>query len=264
MPFTSVNDGVCDYEVCCDGSEEWDSPGGKRCEDRCKEIGKEWRAKDEVRQRSLGVAGKRRREMVGEAGRLRNGVEERIGSLRVEIEGAEVKLGQLGRELEEVERRERGRKSAGAGGAGGGGRLGKLAALAKDRIEDLKESLVEVKRERDEGGKRLEELEGILSTFKEEYNPNFNDEGVKRAVRAWEDYAARDKGEGGADVGGDGGREARERDLEAVMKSDEENGLRWEDFEAGEGEGEGSETDVCECHASLSFCWEVRWCEESC
>ena len=87
----------------------------------------------------------------------------------------------------------------------------------------------------------MEELEGILKTFKEEYNPNFNDEGVKRAVRAWEDYAAKDK----AALG----NEARDRDLDEIAKSDEEAGpINWADY----AEEEESDTDVRESiHSSI-------------
>ena len=42
IPFTYVNDGICDYELCCDGSDEWAGVDGVRCEDRCKEMGREW------------------------------------------------------------------------------------------------------------------------------------------------------------------------------------------------------------------------------
>lgn len=68
MPFLSVNDGVCDYDLCCDGSDEWAHVGGVKCEDRCKEIGKVWRKNDEQRKKSLGAAGKKRKELVAEAG----------------------------------------------------------------------------------------------------------------------------------------------------------------------------------------------------
>merc|ERR1712070_1271498 len=114
-----------------------------------------------------------------------------------------------------------------------GGKMGQLVGLAKQRADELKNALVHVRGERDSSRSRLQELEGILSTFKEEYNPNFNDGGVKRAVRAWEDYAARDKG---AEPDA-----AHDRDLVAMTKSDEENGIDWASFEEGDGD---DETDV--------------------
>nr|5JQP_B Chain B, Glucosidase 2 subunit beta-like protein [Thermochaetoides thermophila DSM 1495] len=43
IPFMYVNDGVCDYELCCDGSDEYAHAGGVQCENRCAAIGKEYR-----------------------------------------------------------------------------------------------------------------------------------------------------------------------------------------------------------------------------
>ena len=233
VPFTNVNDGICDYDLCCDGSEEWEGVGGVKCEDKCKEIGKEWKKLDEIRQKSLSLAAKKRKELVAEASRLRQQVQDRIQSLGTEIEGSELMVKQLERELIDVETKEKSKviRSAAKPKAG---KLGVLVALAKERTDELRESLVRVRAERDSTRSRLEELESILSTFKEEYNPNFNDEGVKRAVRAWEDYAARDKGPEP--------EAARDRDLDEITKSDKDNGLDWDEYEGDD----SSDTDVCE------------------
>ncbi|GAB7364574.1 hypothetical protein MBLNU230_g5381t1 [Neophaeotheca triangularis] len=225
VPLTNVNDGICDYEQCCDGSEEWGSVGGVKCVDKCEEIGKEWRKQDEARQKSLGNAGRKRKELVVEAARLKKEVEDRLQSLGTEVEGAELKVKQAEGELAEVERKEKSRMVKGSVSEKAG-KVGVLVGLGQQRTLELRESLQRVRDERDQGRQHLQELEGILSTFKEEYNPNFNDEGVKRAVRAWEDYAARDKGPQ-PDA-------AHDRDLDAITKSDKENGLDWEQFEEAE------------------------------
>ncbi len=208
LPFLSVNDGVCDYEVCCDGSDEWAGVGGVKCEDRCKEIGKEWRRIEERRRKAMSAALKRRKELVTEAARLRKEVEDRIGTLRTEIKASEIKVKGLEEELADVERRERGKvvKSKGKG------KVGVLAGLAKERIGELRETLLELRELRDANRERVRELEAMLTKFKEEYNPNFNDEGVKRAVRSWEEYAAKDKA-------GDS-EAAFERDLDEIVKPD--------------------------------------------
>lgn len=224
IPFTIVNDGVCDYEVCCDGSDEWARVGGVKCEDRCKEIGKEWRKQDEQRQKSLSSAAKKRKEIVADADKLRKEVEDRIQSLGTEIEGGEMKVKSLEADLADTERQERSKVVKSPKGLS---KMGLLAQLAKDRIEELRESLIEVRSQRDTGKARIAELEEILSTFKEEYNPNFNDEGVKRAVRSWEDYAARDK----ATIGDD----AHDRDLDEMAKPDGETGaITWSEWEGPE------------------------------
>lgn len=135
------------------------------------------------------------------------------------------------KELADVERREKGKIVKGAGAKMG--KMGVLVGLAQQRMNELRETLVTVRQERDSSKERVKELEAILSTFKEEYNPNFNDEGVKRAVRTWEDYAARDKPSDGD--------AAHDRDIDELVKSDKDNGLDWESYQDEEESG----ADVC-------------------
>lgn len=179
----------------------------------------------------MGEAGKRRKELIADAMRLRKQVEARIQTLQTEAEGSTVKIKELEVALAETEKRERGKVLKGAGKSS---KIAILAGLAKDRIEELRTSLLDVRQQRNTATERVKELEALLTTFKEEYNPNFNDEGVKRAVRSWEEYAARDK----PPVS----HEADDRDLEEITKSDEDSGIiRWSDWE------EPEETDVEVC-----------------
>ena len=209
-----------------------------RCDDKCKEIGKEWRKKNDARQKSITNAAKKRKELVTESARIKKQVQDRIQTLETQIEGSEAKVKQLEQELTEVEKREKGKVVR--GGSSKGGKLSVLIGVARQRMDELRDNLIRVHEERDSARDRLCELENILSTFKEEYNPNFNDEGVKRAVRAWEDYAARDKGVEFND--------ALDRDLNEITKTDEENGLDWAEYE----NENDSDTDVCKCPWHLS------------
>lgn len=221
VPFLSVNDGICDYELCCDGSDEWAQVGGVSCPDKCKEVGKEWRRNEEQRQKSMNAAVKKRKDLMTEAQRSRKEVEDQIQNLKTEAAAWETKVRDLEKKLEDVERSERGKvvKSPGKGS-----KMTVFAGLAKQRIEELREFLVDLRSQRDGARERIRELESILTTFKAEYNPNFNDEGVKRAVRSWEEYAARDKLDETDD--------AHERDLDELSKPDSETGLiNWEEWE---------------------------------
>lgn len=162
--------------------------------------------------------------MVADASRRRKEVEDRIDTLGTEIEGAKLKVKNLEVALADAERQERAKVIKGPGKAS---QAQVLAGLAKDRIEELRGSLIEVRSQRDSAKSKVLELETILATFKDEYNPNFNDEGVKRAVRSWEEYAARDK-----DFDGD---EAHDRDLDEIAKPDSESGaIKWEEWEKPE------------------------------
>lgn len=245
-----VNDGVCDWEVCCDGSEEFGGVGGVKCEDRCGEIGKEWRKLEEVKMKARREAGRKREGLLKEAGELRAGVELSIVRLGSEIRVLEQKAEDLKRRYEEVERRERGKVVMGSK-EGKGSKVTVLAGLAKRRVEELRDALVGTIQERETLKGRVQDLEAILKTFKEEYNPNFNDEGVKRAVKAWEDYAA-NKGEEVQD------RE-REQDVQEVVKEDSETeGINWAEWEVEE---EESDVDARKSSFSsfLEICHEANW-----
>ncbi|KAF2210532.1 hypothetical protein CERZMDRAFT_44925 [Cercospora zeae-maydis SCOH1-5] len=237
VPFTHVNDGICDYELCCDGSEEWD--GIVKCQDKCAEIGKEWRKHDEARTKSLNAANKKRAELVKEAQRLRKAVEDRLDSLGAEVEAAEIKAKNMEQELKEVQRSEAGKTVK--AGPGKGGKLSQLIEIARTRMDDLRHNLVQTRTELSVVRDRMKKLESLLTTFKEEYNPNFNDEGVKRAVRAWEDYAA-------SYALGAEPNDAQERDTQELIKEDSENGLDWEQYI-----DEEDETDVPDQFPVYSF-----------
>lgn len=231
VPSTYVNDGICDYDLCCDGSDEWQGVGGVKCPDKCAEIGKEWRKQNEQRQQSMNAATRRRKELVAEASRLRLEIADKIKDLGPKIKAAEMQVQALEKEKVDVEYKEKNRvvKQPATGG-----KVGILAGLAKDRIVTLRAGVSKIRAQRDSFRERLVEVEAILSQFKEEYNPNFNDEGVKRAVRSWEEYAAKDR------QLGDQADEDHFNDLER-----EEDGIEWDEFEnASVG---GAEDDIAVC-----------------
>ncbi|KAJ5286789.1 Glucosidase 2 subunit beta [Penicillium angulare] len=219
VPFQRVNDGICDHELCCDGSDEWARVGGTKCEDRCKEIGKKWRKEEEQRQKSMTAALKKKKELLVEARRQQADIQKNIDQLQSEVKEADLKVAGLQAALKVVEEQER--KVVRTKGKG---KVNALAGVAKARVQELREGALDLRRQRDDTLERMKELEEILSKFKIEYNPNFNDEGVKRAVRSWEDYAARELG--------DGINEDKERDLEEIVKVDsKDSGVDWEHWE---------------------------------
>jgi len=202
--------------------------GDVKCPDKCSEIGKEWKKLEEIKQKSTKTALKKKDELVKEAQSLKAGLDVTISNTKTEIARLEVQANDLEKKYNEVERRERGKI---VGSKGKGSKVTVLAGLAKQRVEQLRESLVSVVAKKNALKERVEQLEKILSTFKEERNPNFNDEGVKRAVKAWEDYAA-------AKVDTD--ESAQDRDIEETSKPDSESeGINWAEWET-----EPEESDV--------------------
>jgi hypothetical protein len=232
VPFLYVNDGVCDYELCCDGSEEYAGVGGVKCENKCAEIGKEYRRLEDEKKKAMQNAAKKRGAMVNEAKNLRQKVENKVADLKKEIAALEAKKEELAQKHREAEQQDKGKVVRG-GGDNGGGKIGVLTGLAKTRINELRDTLDNVVNQRDALKERVGELEELLTKFKTEYNPNFNDEGVKAAIRSFEDYSARQA----ANVE----EVLPDEDILSVLKEDSEsNGINWSEFE----EGEGSDTDI--------------------
>lgn len=167
------------------------------------------------------AAMKKKRDLLVDAGRQQRELEDKIAAEKTGIEGKEVKLKSLEADLEEAKKKDeskvvRGKKV---------GKVNVLAGLAKGRVDELRNAVDEVRKEKEEIRARVQELEDILSKFQVEYNPNFNDEGVKRAVRSWEDYAAKGTVETILNS-------ARDRDWEAISQPDnEESGINWEHWE---------------------------------
>jgi protein kinase C substrate 80K-H len=233
VPFIYVNDGMCDYDLCCDGTEEYGHVGGVKCENRCVEIGKEYKRLADEKRQKMERAAKQKNGLLSAAQGLRQKAEAKIAQLNVEITALEVKKADLQKKHAAAQLQDTGKvvKSEGVGG-----KLGVLISVAKTRVAELRHTLDKVVQQRDNLRTRVEELESILGKFKDEYNPNFNDEGVKSAVKSWEDYAARE-----ADTVQESAVDA---DIEDVLQEDSEtNGINWAEFESGE---EGSDTDICE------------------
>lgn len=233
IPFSYVNDGICDYDVCCDGSDEYRHANGVKCADRCAEIGKEYRKLAEARRKSAEKASVIKQQMLKEAKELRQEVERRITILEQDKRNIEARKADREREYAEALKEDSNRvvKKEGAGG-----KLGVLVSLAKDRVEELREALRLVTEDREVLRAKRIELEAILKQFKEDYNPNFNDEGVKAAVRSWDDYAAREAESDQA--------EFHESDINEILKEDDEtNGVNWKAFDEF-----GEDTDVRKYH----------------
>lgn len=223
VPFIYVNDGICDYDLCCDGSEEYSGVGGTKCENRCVEIGKEYRRLAEEKQKKIANAGAQRSQMIREAAELRTKAEARLAQLEHDLIHLRAKKIDLEAKYAEAQRQDRNRVvKAGSGG----GKLGVLLTQSKARVNELRDTLTKVADERDKLLIKVNELETTLRNLKEEYNPNFNDEGVKAAVKFFEDYAARESNVADS---------ASLDDVVSVLAEDgEHSGINWSEFEGME------------------------------
>ncbi|KAL7267495.1 hypothetical protein RUND412_009916 [Rhizina undulata] len=217
LPLSRVNDGICDYEFCCDGSDEYARVGGVVCENRCAEIGAEAKKLKEERLKARTEGVRKRDELIRKAVVARKEVEDNIVITQTKLEGMQLKVKRLEEDLKETEIKERAKLAQASKPPG---RAALLVETAKQRTDELKTALVKLKESRDDNEHRLKEAEAILEALKVEYNPNFNDEGVKKAVRAWEEYLAAGNAERAKNV-------AEEGDLEQLLNGE---GINWDEI----------------------------------
>ena len=241
IPFTDVNDGICDYDVCCDGSDEWSGVGGVKCQDKCKAVGEEWRKLDERRKISATTALKKRTDLVAEATTRKLEIEHFLGSVVAQIEGLELQARNMEKEKDAIERHE---KSKVVKGAGKGGSMGVLVGLVQDRLNVLREELDGLRGERNTYKGRVEELEQMLMRLQQERDPESKDEGLKGVIESFENYQVRDKGATSND--------AQERDLDAMVRG--EDNIPWQDFEPRE---EENDIEVCKSSYAVHFLYDM-------
>jgi len=203
--------------------------GGVKCENKCGEIGKAAGKLAAERERLKSEGLRKKKELLDKANTMRIELEGNVKTTRVKIEALGEKVKWLEVQLEETEEAERLKV---VNQPKEGSKLGVLVSLARERMQELKNSLEKVRGDRDSARIRLEKAEGILKALKEGYNPNFNDEGVKTAVRAWEEYLAQEEEHPE--------NKAEERDLDSLLGEDE---IDWEGFTGVD--------DVAECTPSL-------------
>lgn len=163
-----LNDGVCDYDICCDGSDEYLS--GK-CPDRCKEVRKQYENHLASSRLMLDKALQSREKLVQEARERKERVEAKAHEARESVELTEKQLLSVAAKgvsavLEESEFV----KEAKA-----------LFEQFEARFESLKQQLVAQKYEADR-------LEKVLVDLRDNYNPNFNDHAVKKAISEFAEH----------------------------------------------------------------------------
>jgi protein kinase C substrate 80K-H len=189
-----------------------------KCEDRCAAVGVKARKIAETKAKSLNAALRKRAELIHKAEEERKTLETNIATWNAELASDAQRILEAERAFAEAQAQDKLRLRKEATKEG---QLEKLRDLTKVRITELRVNLGMIKQQKYDAEFRVRELEGILATFKEEYNPNFNDEGVKRASKAWEEYESRGR------LSPDWETENKAQEL---VREDTEYGINWDDY----------------------------------
>lgn len=181
LPMNRVNDGNCDYELCCDGSDEWKLG---LCPNKCEEVHVEYLKKKKEQERILAEGIKAKQELIYQAAILRKQVEDTIKDKEVLLQDKQnlkvlydEQLKDALKEEEEMQKQD-------------------PASQIPEAIIEAKKLLVDAIQEESIFHGRIMQLEddykrldSVLEVLRENYNPNFNDPAVKGAIREWEEIA---------------------------------------------------------------------------
>lgn len=166
-----LNDGVCDYDYCCDGSDEYKSGA---CPNKCKEIHEQFQkykaaVLDDI-DKSLAIKSK----YIDKATELRAAVEQNVAKLEAQIALYE-------QQLKKAETSQDDSTSTSYEAV-----LQKVSNSVNEAIEKYEQRVVEE-------SERVLQLEKLLGKLIKGYNPNFNDLAVKEAVHGFQDYVSNKK-----------------------------------------------------------------------
>lgn len=170
IPRFMVGDGVCDYDVCCDGSDEHMS--GK-CLDKCKEVHQQYLEFKKEIVEDIQKASKVQKELIDRAKEVKNVIRTKLDGFILEKQKTMDKIPLLERQL----------KAASKRGADDlvFGKISSFTTSISAKITDLINF-------NNENTQKIQRLESILTDLITNYNPNFNDAAVKSAVNNYQNY----------------------------------------------------------------------------
>lgn len=155
-----VGDGVCDYDVCCDGSDE---PGV--CENKCSVVAQHYNEFVEEKKANIAIALERKEVYLEKAKQSKAARREQLTTLEQET-------AQIASSIEELKQ-----KLA-------------LADDSEDGVVVVQELIESLRAARDSYRAQNARLELLLEQMARNYNPNFNDQAVKHAIGEFQNYVA--------------------------------------------------------------------------
>lgn len=175
IPSSRVDDGVCDYDLCCDGSDE--APG--LCPDRCVEAHAEYEEQQRREAETLRLGLEARSKLVEEAQRAKDALKKQLLDLKVELGQTQQRLDTERQDLE---------ASVAADAESGEAGESVEASRAKELVASLDRALAKSRQAAKDLKARYDALDALFVSLKSDYNPNFNDPAVKAAINGWENY----------------------------------------------------------------------------
>ncbi|KAJ2657381.1 hypothetical protein IW148_005198 [Coemansia sp. RSA 1199] len=178
LSASRVNDGVCDYDVCCDGSDEWNSP--IKCPDKCAEIGAKRRDEEEKLAQTNESGARKLQELIASGRELRQTKSAELEHKRTELAKAEQEYSVAEAHKNELEQIQRDHETNNAN---------TMQQLTTEYLEPIVQYRKELAAQLHILRAHRDTLIQLLKAVRDGHNVEFNDEVVAKVVREYGEYA---------------------------------------------------------------------------
>ncbi|KAI5963882.1 hypothetical protein KGF57_001157 [Candida theae] len=175
-----VNDGVCDYDLCCDGSDEWKLGG---CENKCEEVNRQFQDYRKEKLAFLKKAAVKKAKTIKIAQHKRQKLLNKLNSLEVQVPELKAKINNAKLQAENMEVQDN-----------------SVFDELREHFGGLADKLELHKRDILHQESKLQALETILDFLSTHYNPNFNDAAVKEVIQKFQEYVSNKEEEALEDI----------------------------------------------------------------
>lgn len=165
-----LNDGVCDYDVCCDGTDEYKTG---LCPNKCPEVHQQYSNFKNKAIHDNELALNEKNKLIEEAEELREHISSALNSFRSQESKLEAKIKSAQFGLQSSEQ---------------------SATNVADKFNDDLRALADVITANQNAIKQINQrqkfLENTLTHLMTNYNPNFNDVAVKEAIQKFQNFVS--------------------------------------------------------------------------
>jgi protein kinase C substrate 80K-H len=170
IPSHLVNDGVCDYDNCCDGSDEWNT--GVQCENKCKEIHEKYEQDRIVMEKVLKIGKDKASKIIRAAQKLRSKLQESLSTEETLLSFYTSEVRRFQKDFDD--REESQNKDLFS-------ELKVKLDESKDIISMIFDSFIASKDD-------FQKVNGILDQLLANFNENLNDNAVKKTVEVYRTF----------------------------------------------------------------------------
>lgn len=169
-----LNDGVCDYDFCCDGSDEWEAGN---CPGKCDLVQRQYEQHIQSFKEKVSGALEVREQYVQKGRAAKHALEAKLGALHQEATAANKLVAELQQKLRQVELK------TGAAAEQG-------SDDASEYGQKIQQTLDAYKQQAEQHKQQLLQLQSMVADLAANYNPNFNDPAVKKCVKLYGDFVS--------------------------------------------------------------------------